>query len=1403
MAQLHTVKSQQELHECLAHYQNIWPKKNLGRGMRHVPGKRALEIMYKNSELLTWAEFVYAVAAERFEIPEEDKDRLTALMQQEDDECEAAERDLQEQLQKVDPDADPSNFVFLTWWVGGCRGTATSRGCMVERYLTAINDKRVQKKSIKDRKTENQLQMSFVYNDLLGYDMKNHGAIQLPEDIDCNPYLPPYGPDNPPENQLGDIRLAEEYARNLGVAGAAAAGPGPASSRQHLAQPPAAAASPKRKKTSAKKKAERLLPPDDSDAVDEDQNLVQNTDSDAEFGGWMQGSPGADFGYCPRNEYDDFDDGALLNENGQNAIFNGLGLGGDIDLTAHEIFATLSKYKITAGRAKIMGEGANDEELDAKARKHRARMWASRAELTYMKAMLIRDQLELMQMWWSELYCVPKCVALDVFQLGGGEEGEKHWSTLGLGPPVASDPGQRPELEKCPRVWIRLVPDGTDYGDLKVQNVVFHVMRPADHNPRILIRVVGGLPTTTTGGGAINFLTDMLEGCLARGVPFPGTWTTTTKFHGAVPRCRPCLALCTDSGSDMIKLATLVYVFVCSIRYNNRRRREESDKKKKQASPSSSVFAAAGEEPESGGLQLRSNFEPDWHFNWIPCCMHLLHLVVLTVLDQMSAMTDLPLTKTLTAVTKTVNWYFTERGEKKGVIPELEIKKVRAFVRTRWGSTTDTISDILNQKELLSSDELHRRAHAYMAKVAKTNRKFYQRACEVLRSDKWWEALESCDIVLQTVKQIMVNCMAASRLENNSLEKVRGKLPNPTDEDLLASKLRSTYTQLHKAGSKDEAVPGWGPVSLCCHAVAGALNLREKPMKENGWHQLKYIVGAHEDLEAAYAAAKRLKKKVQQGLADSLIVEAFELFPGEMQQWVERKRQLPSKAFAREFGGAVPSSVNSSQSCESRHFSTGYVKQEGGGNTGLRTANCRTTIRTSTAAFPFSDFKSIYEKELSCWASRKKTANSGDLFSNSEPKVISAKASEVMQDLFEMTKQKPGSQKDADRFPLIYPRGDKAKGQHPGGGKPLDMKKLDVKPGDLVIVAQPDATKLTDLDAHAVITTNASDATLVAAEDTDVSLAKVVMKQVDADMAADTEYVRGGWARGGATTLSILVNEAAAPLPKKTKVDDGAAAPAPASSSSTTVAKAKSTPAKAAPKAKSKPKAPAPAAAGGGAALGVRILVLKEMAKHMYYHFGAKQQRLRITREMVWQQSGYTLASILRERRQSAGLQSGNVFQRVLAASPGRRTAKDAAWKSYNMYAMVPEIEACGIPKTTQVFYITYSLDSKMWNCFCHRFWEPGMDLNELAKKTGRIDASKFFGRSDRKEAMKVACDFWEIEYKDATEAKQEFAVKYLKKYVSANAKHQLEKDLRLNEMSDSEEGSMSNYHLGLEMIAG
>ena len=72
----------------------------------------------------------------------------------------------------------------------------------------------------------------------------------------------------------------------------------------------------------------------------------------------------------------------LLNENGQNAIFNGLGLGGDIDLTAHEIFSTLSKYKITAGRAKIMGEGTNDEELDAKARKHRARMWASRAELT-------------------------------------------------------------------------------------------------------------------------------------------------------------------------------------------------------------------------------------------------------------------------------------------------------------------------------------------------------------------------------------------------------------------------------------------------------------------------------------------------------------------------------------------------------------------------------------------------------------------------------------------------------------------------------------------------------------------------------------------------------------------------------------------------------------------------------------------------------------------------------------------------------------------------------------------------------------------------------------------------------------------------------------------------------------
>lgn len=810
-------------------------------------------------------------------------------------------------------------------------------------------------------------------------------------------------------------------------------------------------------------------------------------------------------------------------------------------------------------------------------------------------------------------------------------------------------------------------------------------------------------------------------------------------------------------------------------------------------------------------LGTRENPEPDWHFNWIPCQMHLLHLVALTVLDQMSGLSGLPLTKTLTAVTKTVNWYFTSRGAKQSISPDLEVKKVREFVRTRWGSTTDTIADLLKQKDLLSSDALHEKAKAYMQKVAKTNRRFYQRARECLQEPKWWTALESCDIVLNVVKHCMQGVMAASRLDNNSLTKVCEKLPDPTDPNLLDQQLRTTYVQLHNADSTAAVAPNWGPVAMSCHALSAALQLRETPMRENSWYQIKYIIAAHVDRDAAEEAVRFLKKRVENGVADSLIVEMFHNFPGELEGWIDGTRMLPSKAFVREYGGAVPASLNTSQEVESSHFSTGYCKLEGGGNTSLSTANIRSSIRTSKAPFPFKDFKNIYNKELSCWARRKKTHNTGNAFSGRSDKEITEKAKDVMVHLYSLTKEKPDIVEDANLFEKLYPRGDKRSTLFRAGAnageatapQPLDLKKLDVAPGDLVVVGDIEQQP----DAHLVVTTTASDAVLVLAEDTDVPLKNVVQNHVDADMVVDTAYPTTSMG-SSVTTLSSVIQDNLFTVTKKQKPDDATAAPAPAaatsSSSAASASAAVSAKAKGKAKSKSAPKAKAAAAEQQqGAEQAFQLYVMKRMCQSMWYSFKFRQQRLAVKKDMCWERSAWPLRTVIRERARAGQTALGwdNVMQRVVGSSPGRRTAKEHSWKEYDMYRMVPEIVSSGIPAVRQVFYITYSIDTKMWNMHCHRGWKPGVSVESLGKLDYRINTTKYFGRSDRKEAIKVACNFFGCTYKDASLKKQEFATKYLKKYIADNARSQLNRDLNVDGNSDSDSDDAHEYRLGLELI--
>eukprot|EP00392_Amoebophrya_sp_AT5.2_P017346 g17686.t1 len=1222
MGRLGEVETSQELLDCLASKQHTWPKK-------HAPGRRAAEQAHAKTNDGPWLEFILDFAQERFHAPDDETDFIEEQLGKKKKE---KHEEWREEQQK-DPDANSESWLFCVWWVGGVRGTATSRGLMVEKYQSTLQTKRAKKykpapvgtqKIKRDYEKMAGEQHEDGFGDGIGFgDLNDSASIDIDDRDEFLQGLQI-------EDAEGDL-LADE------AIGGAGAGAGPAS---HLLN---------------------------------NYTNPKYVDMDVEMGD-------------------------------------------------------------ASGGARVLAEGFTLDDQDRKARTHRSRMWASHADKIYRKAMISRNRLQMLKLFRLSLSIIMSSMPGAVMVNLNDEEQDDE--DPGHGDPVASDPGQDPDLINSPRVAVRLCPDGTDYRDKKVTNARYSVYKCDLDQPRRLARVAGIFPLTPTAGGATNFMSDLHEASLKVGLPLPDTWNATTTLHGKPAAGRPSLTLITDSGSDVVRMAKIWRLFVTShvvakIAFANAAAR--------QADP----------------LQE----EPGWTFSRMPCLLHLTRLICKMVLTHFTEMRGLPMVRTLTAVSKAISWHFTKRGEKEGVVEELGIRKVRAFASCRRGGGKD-------------------------------NRKLYLRACQCLESKSWRLAVSSLQVVLGVVNSISTGVMAASRMTSNSLTSILRKLPNPSGPDLLAKKLKATHAQLHQAEEHATTAQGWGAISLACHAVVGALKLRETPTREHPIYNMKNLANAHADEELAKKAAKYLRQRQAANRLDPFSKDILEKIPGEIKQLAEGRRALPSKAFVRETAPNAATHVCSSQDAESTHSSTQYVKHEGGASLAVATADIRTFARTDWGA-PWTEFKSLHNDIWSRAASRKGMKSLGQYIGN--PLVENVDVVALMNSFYAYADR---ADLPDGRFADIFPRGDvgvRGAAAFEGDREPLDMQRLRLRPSDLLLINGA---------AHVVVTATESGAVLVEAKENGASLAEMKQGKFAGAVHINTKYPATGH---GVATLSKVVREAWKPIPlpnKYRKVEQQQAQNAASSSSSSSsgAAKAKSSAAAAKALPKAIAKASGPSAAQAAQALldeartgipapahlqpelppdadpadylGIILHVCHMMQERSHWHWVSQQMRGRVLKADSWDSHAWTKSQMVKPPRRAAA----NVH-----ASPSPA-----------------EYASCGIPKTTAVLYAQYSTDTKMWNISRLKGWKPGPVGVQV--QSNRLRTCKKFGRRDRVAVMKVACEYFCMPFKAAPETALKKADKLWKQYISDNMKKKAEKDLGMESESEPEEAE-DGFAIGLELV--
>eukprot|EP00392_Amoebophrya_sp_AT5.2_P013236 g13352.t1 len=257
------------------------------------------------------------------------------------------------------------------------------------------------------------------------------------------------------------------------------------------------------------------------------------------------------------------------------------------------------------------------------------------------------------------LQCAQEQVAV-----GGDEEEPIAIQTF---PGDERDKGQK--LPREPRVVFRMTPDATPFGPIKHMNCVASAFRSAKpgSSARGVVMESFPLESEATLGGALNLLDDLYFMCWRANIPLPGTFAATMRHDGTLPKIRPALLGCSDNGSDMIKAFKLLALLGEALRIAN--------------------------VPN----------EPLWAITFITCQLHLYSIVSKTVMASLSAMLGLNLSKTLTAVSKTINYWLAPKtmtgglqaGESRGVAKDLQDGELGPAIRNAASGFVEEGGDVV------------------------------------------------------------------------------------------------------------------------------------------------------------------------------------------------------------------------------------------------------------------------------------------------------------------------------------------------------------------------------------------------------------------------------------------------------------------------------------------------------------------------------------------------------------------------------------------------------------------------------------------------------------------------------------------------------------------------------------